>query len=207
MIDAWLQPRLAPWLTRMARPLARAGLRADALTWTGFVLGLAAALAVALGQFGLALALLLLSRLCDGLDGALARLGMPTDRGAFLDISLDMLFYAAMPLGFAWVDPTANALAAAFLLAAFVGTGSSFLAYAVMAARRGRSDAGPLRKGFYFLGGLTEGAETLAVLVAMCLWPAHFAALAWGFGALCLITVGVRVRAGWRDFGASGHVR
>ncbi len=53
------------------------------------------------------------SRLADGLDGELARVTAPTDRGAFLDITLDFLFYASVPLAFAWADPAANALAAA----------------------------------------------------------------------------------------------
>ena len=62
---------------------------------------------------------LLLNRALDGLDGALARLSRVTDRGAFLDIGLDFVFYAAIPLAFAVSDPAANALAAAVLLAAF----------------------------------------------------------------------------------------
>ena len=38
----------------------------------------------------------------------------------------------------------------------------------------------------------------LAVLAAMCIWPAHFAPLAWGFAALCAITWISRIAAGWR---------
>ena len=55
----------------------------------------------------------------------MARLTAPTDRGAFLDITLDFLFYASIPLAFAVADPAANALPAAVLLAAFIGTGSA----------------------------------------------------------------------------------
>ncbi|MDP4299260.1 CDP-alcohol phosphatidyltransferase family protein [Leptothrix discophora] len=203
MLDAAFVARFGPPLERLAARLARTGLSPDGLSWTGFGLGLAAAAAIVEQVHVLALALILASRLADGLDGALARhLGRASARGAYLDITLDFLFYALVPLAFAWSDPAANSLAGATLLAAFMGTGSSFLAYAVLAERHGlRSVAFP-RKGFYYLGGLTEAGETLACFAAMCLWPQHFALLAYGFAALCGLTVAMRVQAGWRCFGA-----
>jgi phosphatidylglycerophosphate synthase len=206
MIDRAAQEALRPLLVQAAAWLRQRGCTADGLTWLGFGLGLCAAALIALQQPGLALPVLLLSRLCDGLDGALARLTKPSDRGAFLDITLDFLFYASIPLGFAVADPATNALPAAVLLAAFIGTGSSFLAYAVLAAKRGitASTAQPA-KGFFYLGGLTEAGETLLVFCAMCLWPSSFALLAWGFAALCMLTVVGRLRAGWRELGGQGH--
>jgi phosphatidylglycerophosphate synthase len=200
MLDRAAIALLRPALDRVAEGLVRLGLGADAVTVAGFVVGLGGALAIALGEPLAGLALILLSRLADGLDGAVARRTQPTDRGAFLDIALDFVFYASIPLAFAVADPAANALAAAVLLAAFVGTGSSFLAFAVLAERRGlKSEAYP-RKGFFYLGGLTEATETLLCFVAMCLWPGHFAVLAYGFAALCGITLATRIAAGWRAF-------
>jgi phosphatidylglycerophosphate synthase len=191
---------LRPALEAPARLLARRGVRADAVTLAGFAIGIAAAVAIAFRQFETGVVLLLVSRWCDGIDGALARRTAPTDRGGFLDISCDFLFYASIPLAFAIADPVANALPAAVLLAAFVGTGSSFLAFAAIAARRGlQSDAHP-DKGLYYLGGLTEGTETIACFVLMCLWPAHFAWIAGVFASLCGLTVATRLWAGWRAF-------
>jgi phosphatidylglycerophosphate synthase len=201
MIDRAAQAAIAPVLQAVARRLVARGIGADAVTWTGFGLGLAAAACIALQQPLAGLALLLASRLADGLDGAVARLTAPTDRGAFLDITLDFLFYASIPLAFALADPPANALAAAVLLAAFIGTGSSFLAFAVLAERRGLKSLAYPGKGLYYLGGLTEAGETLACFVAMCLWPAAFAPLALGFAALCGLTLLARLHAGWRSFG------
>lgn len=196
MIDHLAIGLLRAPLQALARPLARLGVGADAVTLLGFATGLAAAGAIALQRPLVGLALLLLSRLCDGLDGALARLTTPTDRGAFLDITLDFLFYASVPLAFALADPAANALPAAVLLAAFIGTGSSFLAFAVLAERRGlRSDAYP-HKGLYYLGGLTEAGETLACFVLMCLWPAQFGLWAYGFALLCVLTMTTRIVGG-----------
>jgi len=203
MFDRLAQALIAPALQAAGRWLVQRGATADGITWAGFGLGLAAAAAIALQQPLAGLALLLASRLCDGLDGTVARLTRPTDRGAFLDITLDFLFYASIPLAFALADPPANALAAAVLLAAFIGTGSSFLAFAVLAERRQLTSPAHPGKGLYYLGGLTEAGETLACFAAMCLWPGAFAPLALGFAALCGLTLLARLHAGWRCFGAA----
>jgi phosphatidylglycerophosphate synthase len=200
MLDRLGTRLLRPLLLATARPLVAAGVGANTVTVLGFLLGLAAAVAIALQAPLWGLALLLASRWFDGLDGTVARLTQPTDRGAFLDISLDMLFYASIPLAFAVAAPAANALPAAVLLAAFIGTSSSFLAFAVMAERRGLNSSAYPSKGLFYLGGLTEATETLLCFVAMCLWPAHFAVLAYSFAALCVLTVATRLAAGWRAF-------
>jgi phosphatidylglycerophosphate synthase len=191
---------LRPAMDRGARVLHRAGVGADTVTWSGFVLGLTAAGAIACGAYLAGLVLMGVSRLCDGLDGALARLTAPTDRGAFLDIALDFLFYASIPLAFAIDAPAERALAAAVLLASFIGTGSSFLAYAVFAERRGLSSADYPNKGFFYLGGFTEATETLVCFALMCLLPRHFALWAYGFAILCAMTVVTRIAAGCRAF-------
>lgn len=196
MLDRRAQALVAPLLRRLAAGCVRIGLTADALTWTGFAIGIAAAAAIALQAPLLGLALIGVSRLCDGLDGAVARLTHTTDRGAFLDIALDFVFYASIPLAFAVADPAANALASAVLLAAYIGTGSSFLAFAVFAQQRGlRSTAFP-NKGLYYLGGLTEATETYACYALMCLVPQHYAWWAYGFAALCALTAGMRIAHG-----------
>jgi phosphatidylglycerophosphate synthase len=198
MLDRVLQAWLRPSLERGARVLRRWGVHADHVTWVGFALGMGCAGSVALRCYAAGLALLLASRLCDGLDGALARLTSPTDRGAFLDISLDFVFYASMPLAFALGDPIARGLPAATLLAAFIGSGSSFLTFAVFAERRGlHSDAYP-RKGIFYLGGLAEASETLVCFGLMCVWPEQFALWAYGLALLCAVTIVTRVAAGWR---------
>jgi len=188
-------------LHRTAQWLHARGVRADAVTVAGFAVGLLALPLIATGHPMWALAAMAANRLGDGLDGALARLGTPTDRGAFLDIAFDFLFYASLPLGFALADPVANALPAAVLLFAFMGTGSSFLAFAVLAAQRGLASTAFPQKGFYYLGGLTESTETLATFVLMCVWPGWFGPLAYGFAALCGLTTAMRIVAGAQAFG------
>jgi phosphatidylglycerophosphate synthase len=201
MLDRFAIALLRPALTSAARGLVAAGVHADHVTLFGFALGLAGALAIGLQAPLVGLALILASRLCDGLDGAVARLTRPTDRGGFLDITLDFLFYAAVPLAFAVADPAANALAAAVLLAAFIGTGSTFLAFAALAAQRGLKSVVAPNKAIYYLGGLTEATETLVCFVLMCLWPEHFAAIAYGFALLCALTIFSRLWSGWKALG------
>ncbi|MBT9463249.1 CDP-alcohol phosphatidyltransferase family protein [Hydrogenophaga sp.] len=200
MLDSAIQHILKPPLTRVAHTLVRAGVGADALSFIGFAIGMAAALSIVFQHFMAGLVLLLLSRLMDGLDGAVARLTQPTDRGGFLDITLDFLFYAAIPLAFAVADPAHNALPAAVLLGSFMGTASSFLAFAIVAAKRDLTSTEFPDKSFYFLGGLTEATETIAAFVAMCLWPQWFAPIAYGFAALCAITTALRIGWGWQRF-------
>jgi len=200
MIDRYALRLLSPLIDMAAKRLHAMGYAADQITFLGFGLGLLAAGLIAFGLTLLAVIPLLFSRACDGLDGALARLHDASDRGAFLDISLDFVFYAAIPLAFAVADPGANGLAAAVLLSAFVGTGTSFLAYAVIAEKRGLKSTAYPSKSIYYLGGLTEGTETIACFLLMCCWPEHFAVIAYVFASLCLLTTAMRIFAGWRAF-------
>lgn len=201
MIDRHLQPMMNFLLRPFARRLVNAGVGADQITLWGFGAGLLGAALVALDLPLIGLAFILLNRILDGLDGAVARLAGPTDRGAFLDIAADFLFYALVPLGFALADPGQNALPATILIASFMGTGSSFLAFAAIAAKRGRRAEDFPTKGIYYLGGLTEGAETIALFALMCLRPDWFPQLALFFAALCALTTAMRWYRGWQEFG------
>lgn len=201
MLDKAIQQALKPLMTRAARGLVRLGVGADAISLAGFAVGMGAATAIVLQHDWVGLALLLISRLMDGLDGAVARATQPTDRGGFLDITLDFLFYASIPLAFAIAEPAQNALPAAVLLAAFIGTGSSFLAFAAVAEKRKLQSLAFPDKSFYFLGGLTEATETILAFTAMCLWPQWFPYIAYGFAVLCGITIAMRIVWGWQRFG------
>ncbi|MEH6728245.1 MAG: CDP-alcohol phosphatidyltransferase family protein, partial [Hyphomicrobiales bacterium] len=167
------------------------------VTLTGYAVGLLAALAIVFQFYLLGLVLLLLSRLADGLDGAVARATTPSDLGGFLDITLDFFFYGAIPMAFALADPQANALASVVLLAGFYATGSSFLAFAIMAEKRKITTTSQGIKSLYYIGGLAEGTETIAVFVAFCLFPRWFAWIAYGFAAICFVTAANRVVIGW----------
>jgi phosphatidylglycerophosphate synthase len=201
MLDGMMRRGIDPGLNRAGAALARAGVAADAVTLVGLALGLAAAGLIAWGHMGwLALIFLLASRLADGLDGAVARVRGKTDFGGFLDIGCDFLFYGAIPMAFVLRDPAVNAVAGAFLLMTFYANGATFLGYAILAEKRGMVTAGRGEKSLYFTAGLLEGTETIGLFVVLCVWPAGFAPLAWGFGALCLVTALARVLLARRVF-------
>jgi hypothetical protein len=81
-----------------------------------------------------------------------------------------------------------------------VGTGSSFLAYAIVAAKRGATTAARGRKSIFYLGGLAEGTETIAALMLICVVPDAFPWIAGVFGAMCWITTASRIGQAFRDF-------
>src|SRR5262245_22615922 len=196
MIDSKARQFIDPILRRAGHLLAGYGIGADLITIGGCVLGLAGSVAISLGQFGLALFLLMANRIADGLDGEVARATKGTDRGAFLDITLDFVIYAAVPLAFAMWDPARNALAAAFLLASFIANGCAFLAFSALAQKRGLNTDHQGRKSIYYLAGLMEGFETIAFMIAVCLFPQAFTVLATVFAVLCLLSAAGRLVLG-----------
>jgi phosphatidylglycerophosphate synthase len=200
MLDRFVTALIRPAINASAKLLVRAGIGANSITLVGFLIGIFAAFLIAAHAYSAGLTAIFVSRTMDALDGAVARQSRATDAGGFLDIALDFLFYASIPLAFAVAEPARNALPAALLLAAFIGTSTSFLAFAVLAAKRGVISLDYPDKSFYFLGGLTEATETLAFFAAMCLWPDHFATLAYVFAAMCGITISTRIWWGWKSF-------
>ncbi len=208
MLDRTLRRVIDPCLEPVAGLLQRSGVQANWVTVLGFLLGLGGCAAIAAGHIWLGLVLILSNRLADGLDGMVARrsggaglaatnAGGGSDLGGFLDIVLDLLFYALVPLSFGLLNRERNLLPAAVLLVSFLGTSGSFLAYAVMMAKRGESGR---EKSFFYSAGLMEGSETVLFFVAFCVFPGWFAELAWVFAGLCFLTTLQRLAAGLRSF-------
>ena len=199
MLDRFITPIIKPILMPVVKKLDDFNITADQVTLVGFFIGLLAVPLLAMQYWMLALVAILLNRILDGLDGALARYQHRENiAGGYLDICVDFLFYAAVPLGFALADPSQNALASTVLLAVFIGTGSSFLAFAIPAEKLNLPRPQFSNKSFYFLNGLTEGTETIAFFVAFCLWPEYFPELAYSFAFLGAITVLTRIHGGYQ---------
>lgn len=188
MLDARLRPLVDPPLNRVGHALAGLGVTANALTAVGLVVGLAGAAAIAGGHVGWGLAFTIANRLLDGLDGAVARACGPTDIGGYFDIVADFAFYVAVPVGFGFMAPE-HARPALVLVASFVLTGASFLAFAIIAAKRQVDTHAHGRKSFFYSTGLAEGTETIAVFIMMCLAPAWFGLIAYAYALLCVLTV------------------
>lgn len=202
MFDARLRPLIDPPLNAVGRWLARAGIGANVVTLAGLVPALGAAWAISHGQHVVGLALIALNRLLDGLDGAVARASGLTDFGGYLDTLADYAFYVAVPVAFGFAA-SGNTAAALVLVASFTLTCASFLVFAALSAKRSDQTSAHGAKSFFYSTGLAEGAETIAAFMAMCLWPQHFPAIAYGFAGLCLLTVVQRSMLASRVFAAS----
>ena len=199
MLDKFITPVIKPILTPIVIMLHKRGVTADQLTVVGFIIGMLALPLLANQLWFGALIAIALNRIFDGLDGALARhANQSSSAGGYLDITLDFLFYAAVPLGFILANPEQNAIAGALLLAAFIGTGSSFLAFAIAAEKFALDKPQFKYKSFYYLNGLTEGTETIALFVAFCIWPQQFVLLASIFAAACAVTIFTRIYSGYQ---------
>ena len=193
MLDRHILPLLKKPFQVIAGRLVVAHISANTVTLTGFFMGMVAIGCLVLQWYIGALVLILINRIFDGIDGEVARLVKSTDDGAYLDIVLDFIFYAGVVTGFALGNPVANGAPAALLLFGFMGTASSFLAFAIMAERRKISSLHYPSKGFYYLGGLTEATETIVFFVLCCLLPDYFPVLARVFFCMCFVTTVTRI--------------
>jgi len=200
MLDPLMVRLIAAPINRLGALTAKAGVSANSVTVTGFVIGMLAAPALALDAPLLALVFIAANRIADGLDGAIARINGKTEFGAYLDIVLDFIFYGAVVLGFALRSPD-DALIAAALILSFIGTGASFLAYAIVAAKTGIETDARGEKSFFYSGGLAEGTETIAFFAIICIWPDWFTPAAVVFMVMCWITVAKRIYQAWSAFG------
>lgn len=198
MLDKYVVPVIRRPVKHLAVQLQARQVTANQVSVVGYCFGLLCVVALSTGNFLTALVLLAVNRLADGIDGELARLSKPTDAGAFLDLCLDFTFYGLFPIGFAIYDPQSNALVAAILVASFIGTGVSFLAFDSFAKQRQMDHPEFGYKGFYYLNGLAEGTETILFFVLMCLFPGYFYILASVFAFVCVLTAINRVWFGFK---------
>lgn len=192
MFDTQLRLLVNRPLNFVAIRLARVGPSADCLTLSGAMVAIGAAAAITGGYMPLALALIVASRVFDGLDGAVARINGPTAWGGYLDSIADYVFYVSIPVAFGLAHPD-NLLPALLLVASFTITAVSFLAFAAIAALQEQGENGDPPKAFIYSTGLMEGGETIGFFVLFCVFPSAFPTLAFVFSVLCLLTVVQRV--------------
>lgn len=197
MFDPRINRIVKPVLAQVAKVFVGAGISANQVTIAGFLMGLLAVPLLAYEAYIAALVMILLNRVADGLDGAIARIQGATDAGGYLDITLDFIFYSAVVYGFLLADPQANAGVAGLLMVTFMATGSTFLAFAVLAAKYKIENPHYPNKSLHYMGGITEGFETILAFVLFCLWPQYFVWLGLIFALLCWITALSRLWAGF----------
>jgi len=183
MLDAPVRRLIASPLDPVAAALVRVGVRATTITLVGFLVGLAGIAFIITEQYATALLFLAINRVCDILDGMLARVKGPTAIGGFLDATLDILIYAMIPFAFAMARQQ-DALAATFLLVGFIVAAVPVLATRVFSPQRSWDDD-------FVLCGHTENFFLVVLLCVAERWT--FTPLAYLYGALCFLSCGISI--------------
>ncbi len=209
MLDRRLRPVKEKILTPLARVLGDR-VHPMAVTLTAFLVGVGAAVCAARGTLGLALGCWIVNRLLDGFDGTLARTQrVQSDLGGYVDLLLDFVVYAAIPVGLVLGVASATrapvALAALALISTFYVNAASWLYLSALLEKRG---AGAQARGeltsVSMPEGIVGGVETIAFYVLFFLWPAHLVTLFTSMAALVVVTIVLRLMWATRHFGTAG---
>jgi len=158
------------------QPLAKAfkGVSPTTITVAACLVGVASGAAAASQQYGLALGLWGANRLLDGLDGTMARVNsQQSDLGGYLDLVLDMVVYAAIPLGLTLgSDLPGVTLALAVLLASFYINSATWMVLSSLLEKRcqGAKAKGELTT-VTIPRGLIEGLETFLFYSLFMIFP------------------------------------
>ena len=195
MLDPFMRRLIDPPLNGVAAIWPRK-ISANQVTILGLVAGVACFLAISTNTMTAALILLSLNRLADGLDGAVARAQTPSELGAFLDIVSDFVLWGLLPIGFIILD-SENAIAAAVLLSSFLMSMTVFLAFAIMAEKRGLETDAQGNKNFFYIAGLAEGTETIAFFTIVIIWPSAFVPAAFVYAGIVYLSVIGRVASSY----------
>ena len=150
------------------------------------------------------LILLVLNRLCDGLDGTMARLTIPSPLGGYLDIVFDFTIYSGFVLAFG-LSNSNYTIISMVLLFLYIGTGTTFLARAAIQTQLDKIPESSvskkeLPKSFYYSSGLIEGTETTIFMILCLLLPNFYIFISIIFGILCLITFVSRIVVCYKEF-------
>lgn len=169
--------RLRPVKDRVLAPLVRGPLgRISPLALSACSLVFAAGAAAAAWQQAALLAVTawFLSRLADGLDGAVARhQHRANDSGGLVDIVSDTVGYALIPLGIAAGGDTRAAwITVAVLLATFYVNAVSWTYLAALLEKRANGAvATGVSTSTVMPRGLVEGTETIVFFTVALAWP------------------------------------
>lgn len=228
MIDAPLRRMLERPLTTIAAALDGRWISPDRITVTGLVAGVASAGAAALQWWVVAFLLWILSRVLDGLDGALARrrrtaqgvgssasagsMGpsgpaqqgerTPTasEAGGYLDIVCDFVIYGAMVVGVA--VGAANGFGAPwwpFLLVLLTYYVNGAAFLAFSSIAERTGRTLNDGRSLSFLGRIAEGTETIVVHSLWLLFPGVAWQLAMGWAAFVAVSAVQRIVVGYRS--------
>lgn len=176
---------------RAGEPLARHMSQVSPLfvSALALIVGLLATYAAFKGQYLWALALWILNRILDGLDGLIARLhNGQSDFGGYVDILTDYIVYASLPIGLvAGAASNEHYLTLAFLLVSFYVNSASWMYLSAILEKRA-AHSPETQTTVVMPAGVIGGFETIIAYGIFLLFPAYITALFSIFAALVFIT-------------------
>lgn len=174
------------------------------ITLIGGIFGLLAAFAVMQAAYGVALLLWLINRVLDGLDGSVARLfNRQTDFGGYIDILVDNVVYAAIPIGFVIAQPRPIIVGTVLtMLAIFYVNNASwmFLSSILEKRNRGVTHSGEMTS-ITMPDGIIGGTETVIAYALFLLLPLTVEWLFMIYGGLTVVTILQRIVWAQRHLG------
>lgn len=186
MLDTHARRFVQPGIDAVAGVLRRAGFSANAVTLLAMVVGVVAAVCVALGWAWAGIGLLWLSGLLDAADGTLARMTRPSPVGAIMDITFDRVVELSVIVALALRYPDARLMLV--VLAGVIAIAMS-LFLSIAAALRNTSV-----KSFHYAPGLGERSEAFICLSLMVLDDTRLLLWTWVFIAVMCYTMVQRLR-------------
>ncbi len=177
---------------RVGEPIAQRmrGVSPNIISIIGVGFGIGSAILAARHLYLWGLTFWLLNRTLDGLDGLLARLHHKQDDfGGYLDILLDFVAYAAIPLGFGLGTASQNIyLALAILLSTYYLNTASWMYLAAILEKHAARDP-ETATTIVMPAGLVGGFETIIFYSLFFLLPQYLLYIFIIFSALILFAV------------------
>jgi phosphatidylglycerophosphate synthase len=197
VFDSSLRTTIDPYLNKLADQLGKIGVKPNHISVYGFVVGIVGCIAIGMASYMFGLFLILLNRLCDGVDGAVARYNQeqgekPNAYGAYLDTVLEMLLFGAFVFLFVLGQPH-HATGGVFILFSFLGLFTTSLGSYVVGNNN-------IKRPFYHPVNLVQRTEIVGFIILSCFYPDAFSAIAVLFGVLCWFTTISRIWFAYRDF-------
>ncbi|MBA3907390.1 MAG: CDP-alcohol phosphatidyltransferase family protein [Pseudonocardiales bacterium] len=189
MLDGQFRSTVDKTVRPIGQNLKKTGLSADHFTLAGLVLSAFAAVAIGSAHLRVGLLLVVLTGLCDTLDGAVAKAaGTSSSRGAFFDSVADRVSDALLFGGVAWYFADTHPGTLVMLPVAVLAT-SSIISY-----QRAKAES----LGFAAKGGIMERAERIILLALGLLFDALLVPVLVIMLVLTIVTAGQRFAKVWQ---------
>lgn len=167
-----------PLKDKMLYPFVKligSSLSPNVITLFSFILGLGSVYFIVSNRLSLALCLWILNRIFDGLDGAVAReSGKQSDFGGYLDILVDFILYAMIPIAFTYVfgwGQRSWIILAGMISLFYINSASWMYLSAILEKRKAGSESKEEQTSITMPSGIVEGTETIIIFTLFYLFP------------------------------------